>query len=157
MSAFCRHLRVACAFDRELSYLCEVNVNSDKKFNVSQHIKSDKHIKGLARYENQINRKQQQLLIATSNISKKSSFNKDLCKAFISVNIPLNKLENPKFKTFLEVYTKNDFPSESTLRKGYVNDIYNETMDKISKIISDKKIMSVSTRPLMYRVVTLQM
>ncbi|XP_025198504.1 uncharacterized protein LOC112603549 [Melanaphis sacchari] len=120
--------------------ICEIKVNSDKKFNVSQHIKSDKHIKGLARYEYQINRKQQQLLTATSNISKKSSFNKDLCEAFISANIPLNKLENPKFKTFLEVYTKNDIPSESTLRKGYVDDIYNETMDKIRKIISDKKI-----------------
>lgn len=120
--------------------ICEIKVNSDKKFNVSQHIKSDKHIKGLARYENQINRKQQQLLTATSNNSKKSSFNKDLCEALISANIPLNKLENPKFKTFLEVYTKNDIPSESTLRKGYVDDIYNETMDKIRKIISDKKI-----------------
>jgi hypothetical protein len=69
----------------------------------------------------------------------------------------LNKLEKSKFKTFLEVYTKNDIPSESTLRKGYVDDIYNETMDKIRKIISDKKFGSVSTRPLMYRVVTLQM
>jgi len=28
--------------------ICETKVNSDKKFNVSQHIKSDKHIKGLA-------------------------------------------------------------------------------------------------------------
>jgi hypothetical protein len=89
--------------------ICEVKVNSDKKFNVSQHIKSDKHIKGLARYENQINRKQQQLLIATSNISKKSSFNKDLCEAFISANIPLNMLEKSKFKTFLEVYKKMIF------------------------------------------------
>lgn len=79
-------------------------------------------------------------MTATRNISKKSSFNKDLCKAFISANIPLKKLENPKFKTFLEIYTKNDIPSESTLRKRYVDDIYNETMDKIRKIISDKKI-----------------
>lgn len=37
--------------------ICEIKVNSDKKFNVSQYIKSDNHIKGLARYEYQINRK----------------------------------------------------------------------------------------------------
>lgn len=69
--------------------VCEIKVNSEKKFNVSQHLKSGKHIKSLVRYEHQINRKQQQLL--TSIITRKSSFNKDLCEALISANILLNK------------------------------------------------------------------
>ncbi|XP_025419618.1 uncharacterized protein LOC112689951 isoform X3 [Sipha flava] len=51
--------------------ICEVKVSSDKKFNVSQHIKSDKHIKGLAQYEYQVNRKQPQLLIATNEDCKR--------------------------------------------------------------------------------------
>jgi len=72
--------------------VCEIKVNSDKKFNVSQHLKSDKHIKSLVRYERQINRKQQQLLTSTT-ITRKSSFNKDLCEALISANIPLNELQ----------------------------------------------------------------
>lgn len=63
-----------------------------------------------------------------------------MCEALISANIPLNKLQNPKFKTFLEIYTKNEVLSESTLRKGYVDEIYNETMDKIREKISNKKI-----------------
>jgi hypothetical protein len=57
--------------------VCEIKVDSDKKFNVSQNLKSDKNIKNLVRYEHQINRKQQQLL--TSTTTRKSSFNKNLC------------------------------------------------------------------------------
>jgi hypothetical protein len=75
--------------------ICEVKVSSDKKFNVSQHIKSDKHIKGLAQYEYQVNRKQPQLLIATSNISKKLSFNKDLCEGTVSFARSRSKIARP--------------------------------------------------------------
>jgi hypothetical protein len=57
---------------------------------VSQHLKIDKHLKGINQYKEQTQRKQQQLM--TVNISKKSSFNKDLCEALIFANIPLNKL-----------------------------------------------------------------
>jgi len=56
--------------------ICEIKVNPDKKFNVSQHVKRDKHIKGLTRYEYQINRKQQRF--NSDNYIKKSSFNKNL-------------------------------------------------------------------------------
>jgi len=118
--------------------ICETKVNSDKKYNVSQHLKTDKHLKGINRCKEQTQRKQQQLM--TVNISKKSSFNKDLCEALISANIPLNKLSNPKFKTFLETYTKNEIPCEATLRKGYVDDIYTETLNAIRGKISNKMI-----------------
>jgi len=118
--------------------ICETKVNSDKKYNVSQHLKTDKHLKGINRCKEQTQRKQQQLM--TVNISKKSSFNKDLCEALISANITLNKLSNPKFKTFLETYTKNEIACEATLRKGYVDDIYTETLNAIREKISNKMI-----------------
>lgn len=59
--------------------ICETKVNSDKKFNVSQYLKTDKHLEGINPCKEQIQRKQQQLI--TVNISKKPSFNKDLCEA----------------------------------------------------------------------------
>ncbi|KAF0688154.1 CGG triplet repeat-binding protein 1, partial [Aphis craccivora] len=118
--------------------ICETKVNSDKKFNVFQHLKTDKHLKGINRCKEQTQRKQQQLM--TVNISKKSSFNKDLCEALISANIPLNKLSNRKFKTFLETYTKHEILCEATLRKGYVDDIYTDTMNSIREKISNKTI-----------------
>lgn len=54
-------------------------------------------------------------------------------------NIPLNKLSN-EFKSFLEKYTNESIPSETTLRKGYVDDIYQETLLKIRNYVDKKKI-----------------
>jgi len=101
---------------------CEIKVGSDKRFNVVQHLRTDKHNR-VKREENKINKVNQQFVLNT-NLGKKNNFNKDLCKALLSSNIPLNKLSNNEFKWFLEKYTNEDIPSETTLRKGYVDDIY---------------------------------
>lgn len=116
--------------------LCECKVNSEKKFNVTQHIKTDKHIQATKRHQNKIEKKQQLL----TSYQKKTPFNVDLCKALIAANIPLNKLSNPIFRQFLETYTKNPIPDQTTLRKLYVEDIYNETMENIRSKLSSKRI-----------------
>ncbi|CAI6361634.1 unnamed protein product [Macrosiphum euphorbiae] len=54
---------------------------------------------------------------------QKSSFIKVLCFALLSANIPLNKSSNKSFRTFLEVYTRNNVPTETNLRLGYIDDI----------------------------------
>lgn len=71
---------------------------------------------------------------------KNKNFYKDLCKALLLANISLNKLSNNKFKHFLEKYTNEDIPSETTLRKRYVEDIYQETILKIRVIVNGKRI-----------------
>ncbi|KAE9521523.1 hypothetical protein AGLY_018079 [Aphis glycines] len=116
--------------------LCECKVNSDKKFNVTQHLKTDKHLKAIKREQNKIEKKQQLL----TNIPQKCTFNIDLCKTLISANIPLNKLSIVKFRQFLEKYTKNHIPDESTLRKLYVDDIYKETIEKIRSQVANNRI-----------------
>jgi hypothetical protein len=58
----------------------------------------------------------------------------------LSANIPLNKLNNPKFREFLLKYTGKDIPFESTLQKGYVDDVYNQTLNKIRMYVDGKKI-----------------
>lgn len=45
----------------------------------------------------------------------------------LSANIPLNKLNNESFNTFLVKYTDKIIPAMTTLRKGYVDEIYDET------------------------------
>ncbi len=50
------------------------------------------------------------------------------------------KLSNPCFKEFLSKYTGEDIPSESTLRKGYVNEIYENTIQKIRNYVQNKCI-----------------
>jgi len=58
----------------------------------------------------------------------------------LSANIPLYKLKNKHFREFLELYTKKEIPKESTLRKGYVDDLFLETIEKIKKCVDGKKI-----------------
>lgn len=55
-------------------------------------------------------------------------------------NIPFYKLVNKDFREFLELYTKKEIPKEATLRKGYVDDIFVETIEKIKKCVDEKKI-----------------
>lgn len=96
--------------------VCEIKFNSVKRFTVTQHLKTDKHIRAVTR-KNENKSKSQQLL---PNIPEKSMFAKDLCNAFLLVNIPLEKLGNRHVRLFLEKYMGKDIPSVSLLRKKYV-------------------------------------
>ena len=58
----------------------------------------------------------------------------------VSVNIPLKKINNPKFKNFLERHMGRSLPDESTLRKHYIPVCYNETMARIRDEVRGKKI-----------------
>jgi hypothetical protein len=119
--------------------ICEVKVAADKKFTVEQHISRIKHINGVElKKKNQQSASKFQRLITEP--SKKSCFNEDLCRALLSANIPLHKLQNETFKTFLEKYTNKTILDESTLRKSYVFQCYQETIDKIRNYVENKKI-----------------
>jgi len=118
--------------------VCETKISSEKRFSISQHITLDKHVRGVQRFQRKEENKKIQLLVPS--LSKTSEYNLDLCKAMLAANIPLNKLSNPQFKSFLEKYTMKDTPVESTLRLGYVDKCYIDTVDKIKKKVNGKKI-----------------
>lgn len=69
-----------------------------------------------------------------------NSFNEDLCLALIAANIPWNKLQIPLFKNFLNKYTNNHIPDESTLRKNYLGPCYSRVIISIREIIGDSDI-----------------
>jgi len=52
----------------------------------------------------------------------------------------LNKLSNNEFNDFLEKYINENIPNETTLRKGYVDEIYQETLFKIRAYVNGEKI-----------------
>jgi len=58
----------------------------------------------------------------------------------VAANIPMNKLNNKHFREFLTKYCKKTIPDESTLRKGYFNSCYENTLAKIRDTITDQKI-----------------
>jgi len=79
-----------------------------------------------------------------------SSFNSDLCKAFLSANIPLNKLSQPTFRKFREKYTNKSVPDQSTLRKTYVHECYEDTLCEIRTYASNKYINYYSILYILY-------
>jgi len=116
--------------------VCEVKVAADKKYTIQQHITRDKHLRGIQKRNEQTTSLTQPMYSEYGN----SNFNLDLCRAFLSANIPLHKLSHPILRNFLENYTNKTIPDSSTLRQNYVNKCYEETMNKIRTYASGKKI-----------------
>lgn len=93
---------------------CESTINA-KKSNFDRHIKSKKH-QGVQ--------------------SAGTDFFLDLINFLIMCNIPWSQVENPAFKLFFEKYICNckqvrTIPSESILRKKYLDHVYKDKMKKI--------------------------
>jgi hypothetical protein len=104
---------------------------------VDQHVKTFLHISksDKSKRANYFQETLAQYFSPSSKPSEQEEFNKELCKALISSNIPLTKVNNVNLKSFLRRFCKQNVPDESTLRKNYVNSCYKETMSQIRQIV----------------------
>ena len=119
---------IAC--DKEMSY--------SRKSNIGAHLKTLKHKSNLQGGGFPLVNDDQGNVEAVN--ADRKQFNSDLCEAVVNANIPLSKLENKSLRSFLEKYTGNVVPDESTLRKNYVDVHYNTTMNKIRTHAGNSKI-----------------
>lgn len=120
---------------------CGKSVNADQRSQVLQHLAGSKHKIAASRATST----RQVLLGETASsshtpVSKSSEYYADLCKAFLSSDIPLYKLKSPELRTFLTKYTNFETPAESTLRKLYVPACYEQMLGKIRAECENKKI-----------------
>lgn len=116
---------------------CEKSVSAEQRFLISQHVSTTKHKFNVSR-KNKF--KQQFLSEASTSGSQSNIFSKDLCHAMMSADIPLWKVNNPVFKGFLEKYSGKSIPDESTLRKKFVNYVYEDSLASIREQIQDGSI-----------------
>lgn len=100
--------------------VCDRQVRCNKKFQITQHVSTEFHLKCLKKSSNN----SKQMLLGDETKPKTSSFNEDLCMSLIAANIPWFKLQNPHFRDFLQNYTKKHIPDESTLRKSFLHPCY---------------------------------
>jgi len=70
-------------------------------------------------------------MVAKPKKTKSEVMGRELCETFLAANIPWKKLEHPKLKGFLETNLGITIPSESTLRKNYAKDCFEDVMEKI--------------------------
>ncbi|PSN38511.1 hypothetical protein C0J52_22137 [Blattella germanica] len=111
--------------------VCEKNVPCSQRFQVLQHLSTSRHEARASKTTSQ-----KQLLLTEPQAQKrpgpqKSEFASDLCRAMVCADIPIWKLKNPVLCEFLEKYTHETVPDESTIRKNYVPDLYMETIKSI--------------------------
>jgi hypothetical protein len=64
----------------------------------------------------------------------------------MSADIPLLKINSSEVRNFLPKYTQTDPPDESTLRKNCLLKCYEETMQKIQRIVRERKYLGVHGR-----------
>ncbi|PSN41554.1 Catalase [Blattella germanica] len=67
-------------------------------------------------------------------------FNEELCDALLSVDIPVNKLNNITLRNFLEKYTRRSIPNVFTIRKLNIQKSYDKCNDHICDELKDSKI-----------------
>ncbi|PSN44791.1 hypothetical protein C0J52_05580 [Blattella germanica] len=118
--------------------ICEQSVNYEKKYFISQHINTTKHKNALSKVVSK--NKISLLPTVFASSSRQSQFSFDLCKAFLASGIPLWKIENPTLREFLEKYTKESVPCESSLRKSYLTQCYDTVLDMIKEKTRNKKV-----------------
>ncbi|KAK9731431.1 hypothetical protein QE152_g13636 [Popillia japonica] len=117
---------ISVVFEKVFCTVCCKIIPCEKKFQVDQHVKTSSHA---AKLKN-CRLKNQSILQCIELGTKKTDqkiFNEELCRALVSADIPLNKLNNTNFKSFLKSYCTYNIPDESTLRKGEVNSTYIDT------------------------------
>lgn len=115
---------------------CNIKLRSVKKCNITAHFKTSKHKSNVASCSDK-NVEDESYPNARPSTAQ---FYLDLCFALVSANIPIWKIENDAFKSFLEKYTGFVVPSESTIRKAYVDKHYHSTLERIRAVVGDKKI-----------------
>ncbi|KAJ4426242.1 hypothetical protein ANN_27054 [Periplaneta americana] len=103
--------------------------------NVKKHINSNKHKRACNRQQN-LSKVQQE---SPSQLLERT-FYEDMCDTFIASNIPLNKLENAKLRSFSEKYTGRQIPKEATLRKNYVQHAYEKCLREVKCKLQNEKI-----------------
>lgn len=112
--------------------ICNKNISVKKKYSVTRHLGSVQHKKNISSSDDAAS--------ISLELQNESSFSSDLCKAFIDAGIPLFKIQNNSLRSFLEKYTNQNVPCESTLRKYYVDRHYNAKINEMRNALCDKKI-----------------
>lgn len=114
---------------------CGISVNHNTRSQVLQHNSTQKH--KLNSTSCSSSKVVQQILPFKET---QSQYFKDLTEALVKSNIPLNKINNSNFSNFLQQYTGKKSPDESTLRKNYVQQLYNEKIDFIKSKLGEKYV-----------------
>ena len=134
--------------------VCDVPVHHVRRQTVVDHVRSQKHESKRAKRQAEMDAstagpapKRQATITGTHHRATEASAAKeklilDLVQAFMSANIPLDKLDNPKMHEFLNASVKGGggVPQANTLRECFVPKIYAQKQQEIQAKLQQHKI-----------------
>lgn len=118
---------------------CNCEVTGKKIYLVKQHLSTQRH-KDAEIKQNKSENPPQKLLTEFGKNEKVNEFNFDLCKTLIEANVPLKKIRHPSMVSFLEKYTKNSVPSDTTLRQKYIPMLFEKCIEDLRAKANNKCI-----------------
>lgn len=126
-----------------ISSFFSLQIPCDKKFQIDQHVKTSTHVAKLGKTKSgdasQPTLSQCfQPMARNKELNEQEIFNRDLCHAMMTSNIPLSKLRNQHFTSFLQKYCRFNIPGETTLRRNDVSSLYSEVIAEIKGKICNK-------------------
>lgn len=120
---------------------CNHAVNWENKTFITSHIRSEAHNNARRRhFASQERTRQQSLETVVSALDAKKAIIFELLKAWVSADIPIEKID--KMRDFFRTYCREggSIPSASTLRKQYLGDVFNEHLNKLKEEFANKPI-----------------
>lgn len=121
--------------------MCEKAAKCLQRFSVKRHIESAMHKAAVIRKRKVAQNDHSLEFPESLELNPKQSvFSAELCDTFISAGIPLWKLQNVHLRNFLEKYTQRRIPTESSLRKCYLEKNYERTLRNIRDQVGEKHI-----------------
>ncbi|XP_018494824.1 uncharacterized protein LOC100898505 [Galendromus occidentalis] len=119
---------------------CGKSLNYEKKYFIQQHVRGDGHHKRVAREEDTGGDQVSLLTNFVTKPTRGSEFNMELCQALVEADVPFYKIQNKALKRFLEKWSNQPLPRESTSRKTCLKEVYVATIRGIRASIGDAKI-----------------
>lgn len=121
-----------------LCKLCSKEVKGTKRKYLTQHCNTKKHKTQVAASNEEEGTESN--ASSNSTCTTQKEFYHDLCKMLVAANIPISKVENTHFISFMQKYVKKELPSQSTLRKYYLPKCYDDVISRIRQNVGDNKI-----------------
>jgi len=109
-------------------------------FTIKRHKESQKHTNNLSKSSNKRKSSENLNKIEKSKRETIDDFLKCLTSAFLSADIPLEKLGNDNLKAFLFQYTHFNIPTPTHLRENIVPKVYEESLQKVRQAIGSNKV-----------------
>ena len=133
---------------------CNVTLDHTRKGTIDRHLQTPFHIEKRKRLdeESEVRAKKQATITGsfqkvTDSRDARNIAHFELVEAFTAANIPLNKLDHPKLKEYLQTNVKNvgTLPSSSQLRNHYLPKVFDVNHDEFKARVAAASSIVVVT------------